>query len=106
MKDVVGDLSLLVTLDLYQHIARIEHSRRFDALITAHFDDGFLREEHFCDLSFKIHIADPSVQTFDDLVLMPRICVDEIPLLHVKNLYAPAILFTTHVRNSKIYVHA
>ena len=52
--------------------------------IAAHLDDRFLRQQNFGDLLGQLHVADAGVQAFDDLVLVPRISVDKIPLLHFK----------------------
>ena len=82
MENVIGDLPLLVALDLNQNIARIEHSRRFDTLIPAHFHDSFLGQQNFRYLLRKFHIADAGVKALNDLVLVPGIRVDEKPLLH------------------------
>ncbi len=46
VKHIVRDLPFFVALDLDQDIARIEHARRFDPLIAAHFNDGLLRQQH------------------------------------------------------------
>src|SRR5439155_2282471 len=49
MKDVIGNMASIVAFDLHQYIAWIEHPRRFDALVSAHFDDRFRRHEYFAD---------------------------------------------------------
>src|SRR5213078_2156755 len=82
MKDVVGDMAPVVAFDLHQYIAGIEHASRLDALVSAHFDYGFRRHEHFADCILQICSRDPSLQAFTNLFLVSGIRMKDEPLLH------------------------
>jgi hypothetical protein len=71
VKNVVGYVAALVTLDLNQDITGIKHSRRFNAFVSAHFDNRFRRDKDLNDLGLKVGIADTRFQAVTNLLFVP-----------------------------------
>src|SRR5436309_11719402 len=88
MKDIVRDMPALVALDLHEHVARIEHTRRFDALVASHLDDGLCWNEHFYDFVLQVRIADARLQAIAHLLLVTGVSMKYVPLLHQKTFNA------------------
>src|SRR6185369_17019197 len=89
MEYVVGYMTTVVAFDLYQHIPGIKHSRRLDALITAHFNDSLSWHQDFSDLALQIRIANACLQTVTHFFLVSRVRMKYEPLLHL-NLPQPS----------------
>ena len=84
VKNVVGDLSLIVAIYLFFFLFLIEHPLGDVLFIASFLDDLFLRQQNAGDLFGQFHVADARLEALDHLVFMSRICVDKIPLLHRK----------------------
>src|SRR5215813_5148292 len=79
---VVRDVSLIVAINFDQHVTRIEHPRRFDALVAAHLDHSFGRHQHLTNRAFERRARNASFQAFANLLLVSRISMKNKPLLH------------------------
>src|ERR1041384_6600165 len=79
-------MAAVVALDPNQHIARIEHARRLDALAATHLDHGFGWHQDLRDRAFQFRAGDASFQAFTNLLLVPGISMKNEPLLHLETL--------------------
>jgi hypothetical protein len=73
MKNVIRNMPAIIALDLDQHVPGIEHSRRLDALIAAHFDYRLGGHQNFDNLALQIGITNPRLKTVADFLLVPRV---------------------------------
>src|SRR5262249_20225405 len=79
-----------------------KHTRRFNALVAAHFDNRLCRHQDFRDLILEIGVPDTRLQTVAYLFLVTRVRMKNKPLQHSKTLFlrrGPKPLLTFRATN-------
>ena len=75
-------MATFIAFNLHQHVTRVEHTGRFDSLVSPHLYDCFRRDQHFRYFAFQIGIPHARLQAIANLLLVSRVSMEYEPLLH------------------------
>src|SRR5919112_3461993 len=79
----------VVHVHVHQHVTGELALDRGDLLAVLDLDDALGRDADLTEVPVQAHGLDPALQGRADLVLVPRVCVYDVPLLHNETLLMP-----------------